>query len=188
VPSVDPGDSITAQWSCLPSRTVDFKTRYCYHPVPGATVCDHNQGLQYQVDTVFTGATSPDFVASTIKGKTPITAPGKPGLYTYSLTCTGQKPLTLTASFRVKNTVVACKVATINTLGTGRGADVVHGSAWEVKATVEGTAYDFCIDNPTTNSDFFVPLTTKAEVNAFLTAVNSAAGLGDGTETLDQVY
>jgi hypothetical protein len=188
VPAVDPGDSLTVQWSCQPSRTVIYKYRDCTS-IPGGQICGNfHTPTEYSINPLFTSATSPDFTVSGLRGKATITAPAKPQLYTYSLTCQGPKPLTLSVSFRVKSTTgITCKIATINTLGTGKGADLVHGSAWEVKATVEGTAYDFCINNPTTNSDFFVPLTTKNEVDNFLAAVD-ADSVGNGTDVLYKVY
>lgn len=87
MPAVNPGDAVTFEWSCLPSRAGAFEVK------TGQGIFSEggwHTGYMY-ITGLATGVTGggPGFSPSGYTGKQTVTMPSQKGVYDYTLTCAG---------------------------------------------------------------------------------------------------
>ncbi len=137
-PVVGVGQTMTMEWSCLPSRTVNGSYHYSGGSPIGiiyaggwASMNIYSFGLASSV----TGSGS-GFSPSGITGTQTVTAPSTPGSYNYTLTCNGGSN-----AMTIPVTVMAAPTLTITGNGTNP-TTVIAGQPVTITATFAATSGD----------------------------------------------
>ncbi|MDO8548189.1 MAG: hypothetical protein Q7R71_00755, partial [bacterium] len=166
--SVAPGGQLALEWSCLPSRQLNGQDK------TGQGIFSEGSWSSWTIYTVSlaTGSlgTGPSFNSQNyFSHASTITAPSTPGVYTYSLTCSGpwnqptmSIPVTVTTP---PPTIPTCTINASSPVGDGGSSTLTY--------TVAGTPTSVTIDDSQGDASIHAPVTPAPQQSAALQADNS---------------
>ncbi len=168
---VDGGQKITLEWSCLPSRQVNWQAKSGQ-----GTFSQGGWGggilYKYTFASSASGSgpgTDFDFTGGALKGFKKIKAPIAAGEHDYVLTCKGAISTPVTIPVIVKS---LCPTDIEAAPGNTNGFWLKPGTAAapttrHLSKTFSTITYDFCIKNTGANG-YFIPAKTAAELKSFV--------------------